>query len=391
MRPTIIRIGAAPEKFAFTGQFFDGLSPVLHRVELAIDDTAPVAALQITGTQAEIADWPLADLRCLPDQAGNDGIVLQLLDDPVKRLILRDPDANARLLARCPEIGRKPPVKGLRRIWAWSAGAVASVALIIFVLVPVMADQLAEYLPPEGERALGAATFEQIRNALGVSDFEPIGICDRPRSLTALAKLQDRLTVDLDLPYPVTLQVLDDPMVNAFALPGGYVVLIRGLIETAESPDELASVMAHELGHVVARDPTRYALRSAGSIGVLGLLLGDFAGGIVVLFLAEQLIQATYSQNAEQAADGFGSALLAKAGIAPGAMADMFERLESDAGEPDASGNSILAHFESHPQIRDRIESARAEAKIDADSYSPGLSPADWRELRMICGKSYSF
>lgn len=67
-------------------------------------------------------------------------------------------------------------------------------------------------------------------------------------------------------------------------MPGGLIILFRGLIDAAESSDEVAAVYAHELGHVVARDPTRIALRSAGSIGVLGLLLGDFAGGAVVLF-----------------------------------------------------------------------------------------------------------
>ena len=81
--------------------------------------------------------------------------------------------------------------------------------------------------------------------------------------------------------------------------PGGRLVFFRGLLEEAENPDEVAAVLAHEIGHVVYRDPTRDALRSAGSLGVLGLLFGDFAGGTVALFIANQLINASYSQAAE--------------------------------------------------------------------------------------------
>jgi Zn-dependent protease with chaperone function len=68
----------------------------------------------------------------------------------------------------------------------------------------------------------------------------------------------------------------------------GYVVFFRGLIDTTECPEELATVFAHEIGHVEARDPTRIALRSAGSIDVLGLLFGG-RGGALVLLLANGL------------------------------------------------------------------------------------------------------
>ena len=81
--------------------------------------------------------------------------------------------------------------------------------------------------------------------------------------------------------------------------------------------------------HVISRDPTRHALRSAGSIGVLGLLFGDFAGGAAVLFLTERLISAQYSQKAEIGADTFAHGVLEQAGINPGALGDMFENMRA--------------------------------------------------------------
>ena len=181
------------------------------------------------------------------------------------------------------------------------------------------------------------------------------------------------------VPYPLSVVVFDDPLVNAFALPGGYVVFFDGLLDVAQDPDEIAGVFAHEIGHVVARDPSRMALRSAGSIGVLGLLFGDFAGGAVVLFLAERLIQANYSQTAEMNADIFASETLEKAGISPLGLAQMFERFRELGGTtPD-----LLEHFMAHPDLMSRIE--RAEASASAAPFTPSLTDVEWQALKTIC------
>ena len=198
--------------------------------------------------------------------------------------------------------------------------------------------------------------------------------------------MEARITADMNLETPLTVHVLDHPMVNAFALPGGYVVFFRGLIEEAGSAEEVAAVFAHEVGHVVARDPTRIALRSAGSIGVLGLLLGDFAGGAVVLFMAERIIRADYTQDAEAAADVFAHNALLAADLPPSAIATFFERLAAD-GETDAG---LMQHFMSHPALGDRIEAARhAESHHfgeDEAVFRPVLTDDEWFELQAICG-----
>lgn len=131
------------------------------------------------------------------------------------------------LRAVAPRLNRAQPVTNWGRIGAWASGAVASVALIIFVLVPIMADQLATYLPPEGEQALGDATFEQIRGALG-RENAAVRLCEDSDGLAAIDAMVDRLAPDDDLPYPVRIAVLDHELVNAFALPGGRVILFRG-------------------------------------------------------------------------------------------------------------------------------------------------------------------
>ncbi len=357
--------------------YLDGHSAVLHPAAVTV--AAPEITITLDG---ETLHWPLDRLRAVPDQADSAEMILAQADDPVARLITRDPALIKAIRAQSPHLKKRPPIRGRRRLAGWAAAAVASVAVIIFGLVPLMANQLAEILPPEGERALGDATFEQIRSALDETGFGSLQICDRPDGVEALEKMQDRLTLFTDLPYPVTVHVLDHPMINAFALPGGYVVFFRGLIEAAETPEEVAAVFAHEIGHVVARDPTRIALRSAGSIGVLGLLLGDFAGGAVVLFLAERMIQATYTQDAEANADSFAHDTLAAAEIKPSALATMFERLRQRYGDEEG----IVAHFMSHPALGDRIEAARQADALLTNKSRSILTREEWRALQDICG-----
>jgi Zn-dependent protease with chaperone function len=378
---TRITVGAEPDGLHGFADYLDGETAILRRAELSVDESGTMPELIIAPPGLALQRWPLDLIRGVPDQADRTELVLALAGNPVSRLIVRDPELLRLLRARCHNLRRRPPVRGKMRMAAWAVAAVACVALIITVLVPLMANQLASYLPPKGERALGDTTFEQIRRALDTTGLGPVLVCDTPGGTAALDRIKTRLAQQVALPYPVTVHVLDHPMVNAFALPGGRIVLFRGLIEAAKTPDEVAAVFAHELGHVANRDPARIALRSAGSIGVLGLLLGDFAGGAVVLFLAERLIQATYSKDAEAAADAFAHRTLAAAGIPPSALGSMFRRLQTKSGAPSA----LIAHFAAHPSLGDRI--ARAEA-ADADmtgALRPALNDTDWRALRQIC------
>jgi predicted Zn-dependent protease len=266
------------------------------------------------------------------------------------------------------------------RLATWALAAVAGVALQIGILVPLLADRLATFVPPAGERALGEATFGQIREALAGAGLPPLGTCGNADGLAALEAMLVRLGVARGTEDAIKVFVLDHEMVNAFALPGGYVVFFRGMIDAAVSPNEIAAVLAHEVGHVVNRDPTRHALRSAGSIGVLGLLFGDFAGGAAVLFLTEQLISASYSQGAEAGADEYAYTALEAADVSPAALGDMFDRLRAKYG--DAEG--IVAHFLSHPTLSSRIERAREVAREDA-LYQDILNENAWRALKAVC------
>ena len=375
-----------PDRNRLFAWYVDGNDARWQRVEVGLatpkGGTRP-DRLRLTLPDGSRLDWPLEDLRALKDQAGaKASIVLRLEGKDPARLMLRGPEIVAHIRHIAPNLERRPPAENLGRLMKWSVAAVASVALIIFGLVPVLATQLATLLPPEGEKALGDATLNQIRVALNEFGTTPLPACSSPEGDAALQAMRTRLNAEEDLPYPLQLHVLDHEMVNAFALPGGHVILFRGLIEEAESPDEVAAVLAHEIGHVAHRDPTRGALRTAGSIGVLGLLFGDFAGGTVVLMMAQSLINANYSQAAEARADEFAHEVLTRAEVNPAALGHMFERLREKYG--DAEG--IVAHFASHPTHQERIQAALDAEAAAGITATPVISDSDWQALRGICG-----
>lgn len=325
--------------------------------------------------------WRMQDLRAVPGQADGNTLIVTHKDFPLARLMVQGPEARAAIKEYALNLSQKPPVRGRGKIAQWAVAAAASVVLIVFVLVPLLANQLAPLLPPEGEKALGDATYEQIRKALSSNDFIPVETCDAEAGLEALTAMRLALEAHTDLPYDLSLTVLDHEMVNAFALPGGRVVLFRGLIDNAENPNEVAAVLAHEMGHVISRDPTRHALRSAGSFGVLGLLFGDFAGGTAVLLVANQLIEASYSQGAESAADQFAHGVLAQAEVSPASIGTFFARMRDKYGDEDG----IVAHFLSHPSMGDRIEKAEVAAEIAGVEDKPIISTAQWAALQAIC------
>lgn len=177
-----------------------------------------------------------------------------------------------------------------------------------------------------------------------------------------------RATNQPDGPYRVT--VLDSPVVNAFALPGGYVYVTRGLMALVNDEAELAGVIGHEIGHVAARHS---AQRQTAAIGtsLLGAVLGAVVGSNAVnqvVGLGGQGFLASYSRDQEYEADMLGVRYLAKAGYDPYAAGDFLNSMGAQEAltaklrnaEHDASRNDWLA---SHPATPARVAAANDHAR----------------------------
>ena len=167
--------------------------------------------------------------------------------------------------------------------------------------------------------------------------------CETPASRAALDRLTERLAAAASgSPMQVRVMLLDWRLVNAFAMPGGQIILTRGLVQTAGSPDEVAGVLAHELGHALELHPETGLVRAMGLAAAAQLIFAGSAGTVSNVGLV--LTQLRYTRIAEREADVHALRMLKGAGISAKGFGDFFERLE---GKRPADGSG-----QEHPQPR---------------------------------------
>lgn len=367
------------------GDFYDGQTAGRHGVKVALSTDRQ--ALIITGDAlGQPVRWSLADLRALPDHGDDKTLILTrfaLSDDEsprdTARLILRDPDMIDWLRRSRPNLNRRDVHAGTgRRVVRNIALAVAAVCLMLFVVLPALANQLARIIPLETEVRFGQTVTAQMEQLLGGDRIGALH-CTAPAGRSALDKMVDRLMTDQQIDYDLKVQVFDHDMINAFAAPGGQVVMIRGLIDAAETPEEVAAVLAHEIGHVVHRDATRNALRTAGSAGLLAMVLGDIAGGTILVAVSDQMLNSAYSRDAERAADAYALERLNAANVDSDGFGTFFDRLSGMERSIELPG--ILA---THPPTDTRAALAHENAQ-GQQGTTPILTEVEWQALRQIC------
>ena len=367
------------------GVYFDGVTAGRKPVTVALGPDR--LALVISGDALpDPLRWPLGELRGLKTDGDSDHITLTLrsdLDDEqsrdIARLVLSDADAKSWLLQTRPDLFRKDVPKGtFKKIAKFTGFAVGATAIMLFVILPAMANTLARIIPIEREVAFGKVVVAQMARVFSGQKLDDL-VCTNADGKAALDTMLANLTANTELDYDITLSVFDDGMVNAFAAPGGQVVLMRGLIDDADSPDEVAAVLAHEIGHVESRDATRNALRSSGSAGLLTMLIGDFTGGAVIAIFGEQLLSASYTREAEEAADEYALEMLQSANISAEGMAHFFDHL----GE--VHGDAMMpSYLSTHPVTSERAARARDFADTQSSTTSV-LDESDWAALQNIC------
>jgi predicted Zn-dependent protease len=233
------------------------------------------------------------------------------------------------------------------------------VALIVWTVScainPVTGKRELMLMSSADELAMGQQTNPQILQTYG--KYED---ADLARYVSALGKKLGALSHQPNLAY--TIQVLDSPVVNAFAVPGGYVYLTRGILAYLNDEAELAGVVAHEIGHIAARHSAQqYSKAQFAQLGLgLGSMLSKtfrkYAGvaqaGVEVLFLS-------FSRSDEREADTLGVEYSAKAGYDSNHMANLFVSLERL--NPGESQGGLPGWFSTHPNPENRIAAVKQD------------------------------
>ncbi|WFU20697.1 M48 family metallopeptidase [Bradyrhizobium sp. CB3481] len=345
--------------------YFDGVSSRRRTVVLHLSER-----LEIGEDGQALAAWDYSDIRRVDGPAG----VLRLssLTAPaLARLEVRDAALAAQLVSRCASIddhmiGRR----GVAAIVGWSLAAAASIVAVVLFGLPLIADRLTPLVPEAFERRLGEVADAQVKTMFDAK------VCDNAAGQKAFVKLVTAIRESAGLDTSVQSGVLSSPIPNAFALPGGKVYLFNGLLAKAENPDEVAGVLAHELGHLKHRDSMRGLIHNGGTSFLVGLLFGDITGSSALIFGSRTLVTSSHSREAETNADSFAIDVMHRLGRPAKPTGELLLRVTGKEGK----GLSIIS---THPLSEDRL--TRMSRQDPPASGPPLLTSEEWKALKSIC------
>jgi Zn-dependent protease with chaperone function len=235
--------------------------------------------------------------------------------------------------------------------------------LVVFVLlVPAGWAQRTELDPgfnlfsPEQDIEMGRQVAQEAEQELNLVEDAPLAeyINRLGQQLATVAPFED---------YPYRFSLVNDSNINAFALPGGFIYINRGILEAADREAEVAGVLGHEIAHVALRHGTNQASKAYIAQAPLAIFGGLFGGGSGVGSILTQLgigfgansLFLKFSRDAERQADLLGAQILFDAGYDPTGMTEFFEKLAAESG---GRGSEF---FSSHPNPGNRLEDVAEE------------------------------
>lgn len=293
---------------------------------------------------------------------------LYLKDADVIRAFRRAaPDQLSAPLERAVERVRQ--VRQRRRlVWSVVGGICFTAALGIWFGSDALVSFAVDRIPVEWEEKLGESAYGDF---LARQEIVKEGL-----AVTAVEEITSRLVEQIpNNPYTFRVTVVKSDVVNAFALPGGAIVVFTGLMKKAESGEEVAGVMGHELNHVLKRHGLERIVKQLGLMAVVAILVGDQQGLVgLVKQIGVELLTLKFSREQETEADLTGLQLLHRAKVDPSGMIRFFERLsEKEEGR--------MEWLSTHPMSRGRAERLKAELaalpKSDPEPFS-----FDWAKVR---------
>lgn len=345
----------------YTGQFYSSFFAPPTEATVLLSDTLLSIGYRTQADLPQRLDWKIKALEgsyLAAEQASR-------FVEPVSKAELRVPGREAfeyweELVNEANKSWfRKKKTGNLRRTFAILGSIVVTGLLTYFLLLPWLAEQMAEVVSRKTERQLGDSVYESM--ALTQSED------------TVKSRLLNEFfrALQVDTKYPVRIAVVDDETVNAFALPGGRIVVYTGLLESMESYPELAALLSHEFTHVEKRHATRSIFRRLGSDVFIGILFGKMSSVAGVLAAqANEIRSLSYSRSLEKEADLEGLAILTSRNIDPKGFDELFKHLEEAA----PAGHEIPEMISSHPDTQNRRAYIREAAKGATVSAHPDLN-----------------
>lgn len=281
------------------------------------------------------------------------------------------PDHLSYSFAQAAEQVRQVRHRG-RLVWGLVGGTILATVLGLWLGSDLLVEIAVSRIPVEWEQKLGESAYRDFLSHQEVMKEGP--------AVAALGEMAQRMTAQiLDNPYKFEVTVVKSDVINAFALPGGYVVVFTGLMKKAESGEEVAGVLSHELNHVLQRHGLERIVKSLGLMAVAAIVFGNQQGLVGMMKqLGVELFTLKFGREQETEADLTGLQLLQRAKINPAGMITFFERLsEKDQGR--------MEWFSTHPMSAARAERLKAELAA-LPKKSPESFTFDWKQVQASLG-----
>ncbi len=355
----------------WSGFYYDGRTANRETVTVTIG----AGALDLRRADGSSIQWPFDGLRQTQGAFGNEQLRLEFGTDPVETLLVEHDGLPEAIRAVAPAaIRHVRPRQSTAKVVGVSLAALVLGGVTYAWGAPIVTDWLTPKVPVAWEVSLG----QSVARRLAPSHR----LCGDSAAHADLRGVVDRLLTAVPAsPYAFRVSVVRDTAVNAFAAPGGFVVLHSGLISSAQTPEQLAGVLAHEVQHVLHRHSTRAVIREAPLRLALASLSG---GGIETAAAVVGTIGALSYRRADEAeADREGMRMLEAARVDPMAMVAFMRMLDKD----DKGTPRFVSYLSSHPQTTDRVATLQAMASRARVESVPVLDSAAWRRVQTMCAE----
>jgi predicted Zn-dependent protease len=358
-----------PQKSNWPGTYLDGQSAARHPVTVAI----LTSGLRFTLEDGRTMLWPYEEIKQASGAHAGEHVRFEKGGELGESLTIPDGAFLGALEVYAPEARFHAPAgpgKTVAVALASVVGLVAAVAGVYVWGIPSLAGFAADRVPVSWEDKLGEIVVAQM-----VEESERL---DDPVRQAAVERIVETLVPKGSSKYTYRVTLAKNDQVNAFAAPGGHLVIYTGLLSKTRKAEELAGVLAHEIQHVENRHVTRGMLRQAGFQLILTALTGDAGQLGQVLGAAGSLGVLGYQRGDEAEADREGMRLMQAARLDPTGMVGVFEILQ----EQDTDLPGVFEYLSSHPATDARLSEMKKLAK--KAHYEPValLPDVDWKAIR---------
>ena len=357
------------------GSYYDGCSLVPQNASITVESTG--LTLHIASDKTLF--WPYCELRQTQGRYSGEEVRLERGTGLSEALVI----PNANILVAIHHLGGQQaqhfhhPGTRLRRVYWTVAAALAALPIIYGIFtwgIPALAKPITAAIPISWENQLGKFVQQEF------TDEEHL--CENSKLTETLDLVMARLIAPINNPpYKFHVTVVDDPLVNAMAAPGGYLIVFRGLVQDTDTPEELAGVLAHEIQHVLLRHSMHLIVQHVSMAFVIAALSGDASGMISYGLQAAQTLQTlSYGREAENQADEQGLRLLQQAAVNPEGMIAFFDKLSEHEGD-----TSPLRYLSTHPPTTERRDHLQHLASSQTGPYQKFSFDQDWETIRDLC------